>query len=116
MGRFAQPRDANGMECVQVGGADRQEAQPLQQRHARVFGLFQNPPVEAQPAELAVENPLWPGNILVRQLGTRIHPGNNVGLGRDYSLFATVDGYVKYEHRPRGRRQVSVYDTHPNRS
>lgn len=37
------------------------------------------------------------GNILVRQVGTKIHPGVNVGLGRDFTLFATVDGFVKYE-------------------
>ncbi|MBV5279814.1 MAG: 50S ribosomal protein L27, partial [Actinobacteria bacterium] len=37
------------------------------------------------------------GNILVRQVGTKIHPGNNVGLGKDYTLFATMDGVVKYE-------------------
>jgi large subunit ribosomal protein L27 len=48
------------------------------------------------------------GNILVRQLGTRIHPGRNVGLGRDYTIYAKVDGVVKYE--PKGeKRQVSVY-------
>jgi len=47
------------------------------------------------------------GNILVRQCGTRIHPGRNVGLGRDYTIYARVDGVVKYE--PRGeKRQVSV--------
>jgi large subunit ribosomal protein L27 len=47
------------------------------------------------------------GNILVRQCGTRIHPGRNVGLGRDYTIFALIDGIVAYE--PRGeRRQVSV--------
>jgi large subunit ribosomal protein L27 len=51
------------------------------------------------------------GNILVRQLGTRIHPGLNVGLGRDFTLFATIDGFVKYEHRPGGKKQVSVYET-----
>lgn len=56
------------------------------------------------------------GNIIVRQVGTSIHPGNNVGLGRDYTIYATVDGYVKFELRPGGRRQVSVYDSHPNRS
>ena len=56
------------------------------------------------------------GHILVRQCGTRIHPGINVGLGRDYTLFATADGYVKYEPRPGGKKRVSVYQTHPNRS
>jgi len=49
------------------------------------------------------------GNILVRQLGTRIHPGTNVGLGRDYTLFAKVDGVVKYEDFGRNRKRVSVY-------
>ncbi|MEB2285230.1 MAG: 50S ribosomal protein L27 [Polyangiaceae bacterium UTPRO1] len=49
------------------------------------------------------------GNILVRQVGTRIHPGKNVGLGRDYTLFATIDGIVKYERLGKDRRRVSVY-------
>lgn len=49
------------------------------------------------------------GNILVRQLGTRIHPGTNVGMGRDYTLFALVDGVVSYERKDRSRKKVSVY-------
>jgi len=49
------------------------------------------------------------GSILVRQRGTRIKPGNNVGLGRDYTIFATVDGYVKFEIVRDKRKQVSVY-------
>ncbi len=49
------------------------------------------------------------GGILVRQLGTRIHPGANVGTGKDWTLFALVDGIVKYERRGRDRKQVSVY-------
>lgn len=49
------------------------------------------------------------GNILVRQLGTKIHPGTNVGLGRDYTLFAKVDGVVTYEEFGRNRKRVSVY-------
>ncbi|MDR1576915.1 MAG: 50S ribosomal protein L27 [Deltaproteobacteria bacterium] len=49
------------------------------------------------------------GNILVRQLGTRIHPGQNVGMGRDYTLFALVDGLVKYERYGADRKKVSVY-------
>jgi large subunit ribosomal protein L27 len=49
------------------------------------------------------------GNILVRQHGTRFHPGVNVGLGRDFTLFAMVDGYVKFEHVTRGKKRVSVY-------
>ena len=48
------------------------------------------------------------GNILVRQLGTRIHPGRNVGLGRDYTIYAKIDGIVKYESYRGDRRQVSV--------
>jgi large subunit ribosomal protein L27 len=48
------------------------------------------------------------GNILVRQLGTRIHPGRNVGLGRDYTVYAKIDGIVKYEGYRGDRRQVSV--------
>ena len=49
------------------------------------------------------------GNILVRQLGTKIHPGHNVGLGKDYTLFAKVDGVVAYEEFGRGKKRVSVY-------
>ena len=49
------------------------------------------------------------GSIIVRQRGTRLRPGTNVGLGRDYTLFATVDGYVKFEVVKEGRKQVSVY-------
>ena len=49
------------------------------------------------------------GAILVRQRGTRIQPGINVGLGRDFTLFSLIDGIVKYEHATRERRRVSVY-------
>ncbi len=49
------------------------------------------------------------GTILVRQRGTRIHPGNNVGVGRDYTLFALIDGIVKFEPASKNRRKVSVY-------
>jgi large subunit ribosomal protein L27 len=49
------------------------------------------------------------GNILVRQRGTRIHKGNNVGLGKDYTLFALIDGFVKYETKKAGRKFVNVY-------
>jgi large subunit ribosomal protein L27 len=49
------------------------------------------------------------GNILVRQLGTRIHPGTNVGMGRDYTLFAKINGKVKYERLGRSRKKVSIY-------
>ena len=49
------------------------------------------------------------GNILVRQRGTHIHPGNNVGIGSDDTLFAKVDGKVKFERVGKDRKQVSVY-------
>lgn len=49
------------------------------------------------------------GTILVRQRGTRIHPGDNVGVGKDYTLYALIDGVVKFEPTSRGRRKVSVY-------
>ncbi len=49
------------------------------------------------------------GTILVRQRGTRIHPGNNVGVGRDYTLFALINGIVKFEPTSNNRRKVSVY-------
>jgi large subunit ribosomal protein L27 len=49
------------------------------------------------------------GTILVRQRGTRIHPGENVGVGKDYTLFALIDGIVKYEPTSNNRRKVSVY-------
>lgn len=49
------------------------------------------------------------GNILVRQCGTKIHPGKNVGLGRDHCIFATMDGIVRYEREGRERTRVSVY-------
>lgn len=49
------------------------------------------------------------GNILVRQRGTKIHPGHNVGKGGDDTLFAKVDGVVKFERKGKDRKQVSVY-------
>ena len=48
------------------------------------------------------------GNILVRQRGTHIHPGKNVGIGTDDTLFALIDGTVKFEHAAKGKKQVSV--------
>lgn len=50
------------------------------------------------------------GNILVRQRGTKIHPGNNVGRGKDDTLFSKVDGVVKFERKGRFLKQVSVYE------
>ena len=49
------------------------------------------------------------GNILIRQLGTKIHPGDNVGMGKDYTLFAKIDGVVVFERIDRSRKKVCVY-------
>lgn len=49
------------------------------------------------------------GSILVRQRGTKFLPGTNTGLGRDYTIFATADGFVKFEHVSRDKKRVSVY-------
>jgi large subunit ribosomal protein L27 len=49
------------------------------------------------------------GTIIVRQRGTRIYPGSNVGIGKDHTLFATIDGYVKFEDVTRSKKRVSVY-------
>jgi len=54
-------------------------------------------------------NKVKAGNILVRQVGTRIHPGNNVGIGKDFTIFAKIDGVVAYEREGRSRKKVSVY-------
>jgi large subunit ribosomal protein L27 len=51
------------------------------------------------------------GSIIVRQVGTKIHPGNNVGLGKDYTIFSKIDGFVKYERLDKKRKKVSVYAT-----
>ncbi|WP_154434206.1 50S ribosomal protein L27 [Helicobacter pylori] len=48
------------------------------------------------------------GNIIVRQRGTKMHPGNNVGMGKDHTLYALIDGVVKFEHKDRNRKKVSV--------
>ena len=48
------------------------------------------------------------GNIIVRQLGTRIHPGKNVGMGRDFTLFAKIDGIVQFDRRDKERKRVNV--------
>ncbi len=55
-----------------------------------------------------------PGTIILRQRGTRFHPGKNVGLGRDFTIYALIDGKVKFEPYAKGRRkQVSVYGALP---
>ena len=50
-----------------------------------------------------------PGNILVRQVGTVVHPGRNVGMGKDFTIFSKVEGLVKYERLGKDRKKVSVY-------
>ena len=50
-----------------------------------------------------------PGSIIIRQRGTRFHPGQNVGLGRDYTIYSLIDGVVKFEHQSKTRLKVSVY-------
>ena len=50
------------------------------------------------------------GSIIVRQRGTKIYPGQNVGMGKDHTLFATTDGRVKFEPKGRSKKQVSVYN------
>jgi large subunit ribosomal protein L27 len=55
-----------------------------------------------------------PGNILVRQCGTKFHPGVNVGIGRDYTLYAMAEGYVYFEWGRGGRKLVSVHPENPN--
>ncbi|MEA2100803.1 MAG: 50S ribosomal protein L27 [Campylobacterota bacterium] len=49
-----------------------------------------------------------PGNIIIRQRGTKVHPGNNVGMGKDHTIFALVEGVVRFERKDKKRQQVSV--------
>ena len=49
------------------------------------------------------------GNIIVRQRGTKFHPGTNMGVGRDYTLFALTDGYVKFEKFGKNKKRISIY-------
>jgi len=55
-------------------------------------------------------NSVKAGNIIIRQLGTKVHPGTNVGMGKDYTLFAKIDGVVAFERLGRSRKKVSVYE------
>ena len=68
---------------------------------------------DSQPKRLGVKKyggeVVRAGNIIVRQRGTRVKPGQNVGLGRDYTLFALIDGHVKYEPATKYQKKVSVY-------
>jgi large subunit ribosomal protein L27 len=54
-----------------------------------------------------------PGNIIVRQRGTKFHPGTNVGMGRDHTIFAKTEGFVVFETYARGRKRISVYPELP---
>ena len=56
-----------------------------------------------------------PGNIIVRQRGTKFHPGNNVGLGKEHTIYATIEGYVTFERMrgKSGQKQISVYAENP---
>ncbi|WP_277640689.1 50S ribosomal protein L27 [Wolinella succinogenes] len=49
------------------------------------------------------------GNIIVRQRGTKVHPGSNVGMGTDHTIFALIDGIVKFERKDKERKKVSIY-------
>ena len=52
-----------------------------------------------------------PGNIIIRQRGTKVHPGNNVGMGKDHTIFALIEGVVTFERKDKKRQQVSVVPT-----
>lgn len=68
---------------------------------------------DSNPQYLGVKrsdgNVVTGGSIIVRQRGTKIHPGNNVGLGKDDTLFALIDGTVRFERKGKDKKQVSVY-------
>ncbi len=53
--------------------------------------------------------PVTAGSIIIRQRGTSVHPGNNVGVGKDYTLFALIDGVVAFERKGKKRKKVSIY-------
>jgi large subunit ribosomal protein L27 len=57
-----------------------------------------------------------PGNIIVRQRGTKFHPGQNVGIGRDHTIFAVIDGYVVFETFKNNRKRISVYPEQPHQT
>ena len=82
------------MAHKKAGGSSRNGRDSLGQR--RGIKLYSGQTVKA-------------GSIIVRQLGTKIHPGVNVGMGKDYTLFAKADGVVAFERMGRSRKKVSVY-------
>ncbi|HEX2623082.1 MAG TPA: 50S ribosomal protein L27 [Phototrophicaceae bacterium] len=59
-----------------------------------------------------------PGNIIIRQRGTQFHPGLNVGIGRDHTIYAKSEGYVVFEYKPggKGKKQISVSPVNPNKT
>ena len=57
-----------------------------------------------------------PGNVIIRQCGTKYHPGRNVGMGNDYTIYSLIDGVVKFEHKNKQRFKVSVYPATPETS
>ena len=81
--------------------------------HKKGMGSFKNGR-DSDSKRLGVKKgdgqPVLAGNILVRQRGTKIHPGINVGKGSDDTLFALVDGKVKFERKGKSKKQVSVYE------
>lgn len=62
-------------------------------------------------AKLADGQKCTAGSIIYRQRGTKIYPGTNCGMGKDHTLFALIDGYVKYERLGRNKKKVSIYET-----
>ena len=60
--------------------------------------------------------PVIPGNIILRQCGTVCHPGKNVGMGTDYTIYSLIEGVVKFEHHTKARYKVSVYPTASKKS
>ena len=62
-------------------------------------------------AKLADGQKCTAGSIIYRQRGTKIYPGTNCGMGKDHTIFALIDGYVKYERLGRNKKKVSVYET-----
>ena len=80
--------------------------------HKKGTGNSHNgPQYNAQPLSTKAHDTqlVTAGSIIVRQRGTKFHPGNNVGMGKDYTIYAKVEGRVKFERKGRDKRQISVY-------
>ena len=77
--------------------------------HKKGMGSTKNSESKRLGVKRADGQEVLAGNILVRQRGTKIHPGNNVGIGSDDTLFALIDGRVKFERKGRDKKQCSVY-------